>query len=74
MSSESIKAVVRRFNEEVIVQGWRASFEVLIDPGFVNHSAPAGAPDGPESMWTTFETVLRPAFADLNVTIHDQVV
>lgn len=73
MSSDALKAVVRRFNEEVIVKGSRASFEALIDPDFVNRSAPQGAPNGPESMWNTFENVLRPALAGLTVTIHDQI-
>ena len=45
----------------------------LIAPGCVNRSAPPGSPDGPESMWNTFQNVLRPALAELSVTIHDQV-
>jgi predicted ester cyclase len=67
------KAVVRRFNEEVIAGGDRAAFEALMAPGFVNRSAPPGAPAGGESMWNTFQNVLRPALAGLTVTIHDQV-
>ncbi len=67
------KMVVQRFNKEVIEGGDRTAFEHLIAPGFVNRSAPTGAPAGPESMWGTFQTVLRPALADLTVTIHDQV-
>jgi predicted ester cyclase len=73
MSADANKAVVRRFNREVIERGDWASFEALIAPDFVNRSAPAGAPNGPESMWNTFATVLRPALADLSVTIHDQI-
>ncbi|BCP53526.1 hypothetical protein K32_21430 [Kaistia sp. 32K] len=73
MSVDAIKAVVRRFNEEVIAKGDRAAFEALIDPDFVNRSAPPGAPNGPESMWNTFANVLRPALANLSVTIHDQI-
>ena len=73
MACEQAKAVVRRFNQEVIAGGDRQAFEALVAPGFVNRSAPPGSPDGPESLWATFETVLRPALADLAVTIHDQV-
>jgi predicted ester cyclase len=73
MSTDAIKAVVRRFNDEVIAKGDRISFDALIHPDFVNRSAPAGAPDGPESLWNTFEHVLRPALGELRVTIHDQV-
>lgn len=73
MSLETNKSVVRRFNERVIGEGDRQAFEDLMDPQFVNRSAPPGAPAGPESMWNTFQHVLRPALAGLAVTIHDQV-
>jgi ketosteroid isomerase-like protein len=67
------KTVVRRFNQEVIAGGDRTAFAELMAPEFVNRSAPPGAPAGPESMWSTFQTVLRPALAGMTVTIHDQV-
>lgn len=67
------KLVVQRFNQEVIAQGNRASFEQLMDPAFVNHAAPAGADTGPAGMWHTFTQVLRPALPDLVVTIEEQV-
>ena len=73
MSAKDAKEVVRRFNEQVIARGDRATFDDLMAPGFVNHSAPPGAPAGPEGMWNTFQNVLRPALAGLTVTIHDQV-
>ena len=73
MGLDEIKDVVRRFNKEVIENGNRAAFEALMAPQFVNRSAPEGAPDGAESMWTTFQTVLRPALSGLSVTIHDQI-
>ncbi len=50
MSFDRAKAVVRQFNEQVIVEGDRAAFEALIAPDFVNRSVPPGAPNGPESM------------------------
>lgn len=67
------KWVVRRFNEEVIAAGDRAAFEALMAPDFVNRSAPPGAPNDGESMWNTFDTVLRPALEGLTVSIHDQI-
>ncbi|PJI55340.1 ester cyclase [Methylobacterium radiotolerans] len=73
MSFDRAKAVVRQFNEKVIVGGDRAAFEALIAPDFVNRSVPQGSPNGPESMWNTFQNMLRPALAELSVTIHDQV-
>lgn len=71
--SDDIKAVVRRFNIEVIQNGSAEAFAELMAPDFVNHAAPPGRPNGPESMWATFDTVLRPAISDLAVTIHDQI-
>jgi predicted SnoaL-like aldol condensation-catalyzing enzyme len=73
MNEEACKEAVRRFNRDVIERGDRAAFDALMLPTFVNRTAPPGAPDGPESMWNTFENVLRPALSDLKVTIHDQV-
>jgi predicted ester cyclase len=67
------KAVVVRFNQEVIEQGNEATFRELMAPDLVNRSAPPGAPTGPEGMLLTFNRVLRPAFPDLSVEIRDQV-
>jgi predicted ester cyclase len=73
MDIDARKAVVRRFNQEVIQEGRRDAFEQLMAEDFVNWSAPPGAPNGPESMWNTFENILRPAIGNLQVQIHDQV-
>ncbi|WP_454883891.1 ester cyclase [Sphingomonas oryzagri] len=67
------KEIVRRFNDEVIAGGDRSAFEELMGPEFVNRSAPLGTPAGSESMWNTFQNILRPALEGLTVTIHDQV-
>ncbi len=67
------KAVVVRFNKEVIEQGNETTFRELMAADFVNRSAPPGAPSGPEGMLFTFNRLLRPAFPDLSVEIHDQV-
>jgi len=67
------KAIVRRFNKEVIEEGNIDSFHVLMDDGFVNQSAPFGMDNGPQGMIWFFNEVLRPAMPDLKVTIHDQV-
>ena len=73
MARPDASAVVRRFNREVIAGGNRESFQALMADDFVNHAAPPGADDGPEGMWSTFETVLRPAIPDLAVVIEDQI-
>jgi predicted ester cyclase len=73
MSLETNKEIVRRFNVDVIQGGRREVFEELMAADFVNRSAPAGMPCDRDSMWNTFENVLRPAFSDFAVTIHDQI-
>lgn len=73
MMSERNKEIVRRFNQDVIVAGDRAAFEALVAPGFINHSAPQAAPNDRESLWNTFQNLLRPAFSLLQVQIEDQV-
>ena len=67
------KAVVMRFNKEVIERGDERAFRELMAPEFVNRTALANAPAGPEGMLHTFNKVLRPAFPDLHVEIHDQI-
>lgn len=71
--SEENKEVVRRFNIAVIQNGSEADFRALMAPDFVNHAAPQGMPKGPDSMWNTFQNILRPALSNLTVTIHDQI-
>jgi predicted ester cyclase len=67
------KAAVRRFNEEVIVAGSEVAAQELFDPEFVNHSAAPNMPKGQVGMLFTFSKILRPAFPDLRVAIHDQI-
>ena len=70
---ENNKAVVRRFNKEVIEQGNADSFNALMNDKFVNRSAPAGMDNGSQGMIWFFNEILRPALPDIAVTIHDQV-
>lgn len=67
------KAAVRRFNEEVIERGNQRAFDELMAPHFVNRTAPAGLASGPDGMLHMFNRVLRPAFPDLQVQIHEQI-
>lgn len=72
-TTENNKAVVLRFNKEVIEEGNLESFDALMDKDFINHSAPEGADNGPGGMIYTFNSILRPALFDLKVIIHSQV-
>jgi predicted ester cyclase len=67
------KEVVLRFNREVIEKGDEGAFRELMAPDFVNRTAHPGSSVGPEGMIHTFNRILRPAFPDLTVEIHDQV-
>lgn len=71
--TEKHKAVVRRFNQEVIGEGNLESFKELMDEQFVNRSAPEGMNNGPDGMIYFFNEILRPAMPDVHVTIHQQV-
>ena len=73
MPNPDPKEIVRRFNAEVIEEGSAQSCADLMAPDFVNHAAPPGLPNGPESMWNTFENILRPAISELRVRIEDQI-
>jgi predicted ester cyclase len=67
------KDVVLRFNREVIEQGSAAALEAIVAPDFVNRTAPPGLSAGRDGMWHMVDRVLRPAFPDLRVEIHDQI-
>ncbi len=71
-TSEENKAVVKRFNKEVIEEGNADSFEAIMDKDFINRTA-LPASNGADGMWYTFNNILRPAFPDLTVEIYDQV-
>ncbi|MBS1664877.1 MAG: ester cyclase [Bacteroidetes bacterium] len=73
MNTEQNKHIVQRFNLECIQQGNLESFKTLLSPEVINHSAPAGRPNGPESFTFFLNEVLRKAFPDLQVQILDQV-
>jgi len=71
--TEQNKATVCRFNKEFIEAGNMNSFNEIMDPSFINHTAPAGVPKGPEGVMYFFNHFLKPAFHDLTVSINDQV-
>lgn len=70
---EQNKIVVQDFNKQVIEEGNRKAFEKLVAENFVNRSAPLDAAGDRESLWHTFENILRPALADLKVNIELQI-
>ncbi|HMH24440.1 MAG TPA: ester cyclase [Puia sp.] len=72
-SADKNKQIVTRFNKEVMEEGNKASFMELVAADCVNHAAAPGAPAGKEGMGHFLLQVLRTAFPDLKITIHEQV-
>ncbi|HLM06279.1 MAG TPA: ester cyclase [Blastococcus sp.] len=70
--AERNKAVVRRWIEEFKTGGDESVADELRAPHFVNHSAPPGAPTGPEAGKLAFRA-MRAAFPDLHVRIDDML-
>lgn len=70
--NSSNKKIVRDFNILVIQENDREVFDALMAPDFINHSAPTEN-KGKETMWHTFKNILKPAFPDLKVVIHEMV-
>lgn len=73
MSIEANKAVVTRFNKEVIEGKNTAVFSEIFDPRFINRTVRPGFPAGPEGMLQFLTNVLWKGLADIKVEIHDQV-
>jgi len=75
MSTESNKAVARRFLEEVFGQGKLAVADEIVAPDHVDRGPGAlpGLPPGPEGS-KMLVTVYRKAFPDIQFTIDEQIV
>lgn len=70
---EQNKAIVIRFNKEVIENGSMNSFKELVSDEVTNHSAQPGMDQGAEGMKYFLMDVLRAGFPDLKVEILEQV-
>ncbi len=73
MNTQENKALIARYNAEVIEGGDMVTFQAIASPAFVNHSAAAGTSTGLEGMGYFFTQLLRPAFPDLKVEVLDMV-
>jgi predicted ester cyclase len=72
-TTEQNKQLVIRFNKEYVEKGDRKSFEELVAEDVVNHAAPPGTSQGPDSMIHFLQNILRTGFPDLSVEILEQV-
>ena len=71
MSDEN-KQIARRMLDELFEQGNLAATDELLHPEFVNHEAPAGAPQGPDGLKETV-TWLRGLWGPMQFDIEDEI-
>jgi predicted ester cyclase len=67
------KTIVTRFNHEFLEQGSFSAYQEIVNPGFINHTAPAGTDNGFQATFDFVEQVVKKAFPDLKVEIIDMV-
>ncbi|MGH3148048.1 MAG: ester cyclase, partial [Rubrobacter sp.] len=67
---EKNKALVRRWWEEVWVEGNVAATDEFVAPDYVDHPSPPGLPPGPEGMMQAL-TTYRTALPNVKATIDD---
>src|SRR3712207_886963 len=72
MSTEENKALLRRFFEDLFMQGDLAIADEIVAASYVNHNPMPGETPGREGL-KQFVTMLRTAFPDAAWTIEDQV-
>lgn len=70
--TEQNKAVVLRFNQEVISEGKMDVIEEIFSHEFVNHTAMQGISQGIDGMVQVIQA-LREGFPDLHVEVYDQI-
>ena len=68
---EKNKTLVARINKEFIEGGNLETFMEIFAEDFVNHTAPPGTPADRNGVVYFFNHLLKPAFPDLKVEIHD---
>ncbi len=73
MITEQNKTIVSRVNKEFIEGGNVNTVYEIFAADFINHTAPPGSPQGPDAVIYFFNQLLKPAFPDLKVEIHDMV-
>jgi steroid delta-isomerase-like uncharacterized protein len=71
--SEELKALNKRFNEEVFNQKDIGTFEELVAEDIVDHEVLPGLPEGREGV-RAFLNMVWTAFPDLSATIEDEAV
>ena len=73
MTTEQNMAVVRRINKEFIEGSSMEAFNEIFADDFINHTAPPGTPKNRDGVIYFFNHMLKPAFPDIKVEIHDMI-
>ena len=73
MTTEQNKTLVRRINKEFIEGRNMDTFHEIFAEDFVNYTVPPGSPKNRDGVIYFFNHLLKPAFPDLKVEIHDMV-
>lgn len=73
MTTEQNKATVLRVNKEFIEGGSMDTFLEIFSEEFINHSSPPGSPSNRDGVIYFFNHLLKPAFPDLLVEIHEMI-
>lgn len=73
MTAEQNKAIVVRVNKEFIEGGNLDTFNEIFSEDFVNYTAPSGSQKNRDGVIYFFNHLLKPAFPDMKVEIHDQI-
>jgi steroid delta-isomerase-like uncharacterized protein len=71
MSTETNKALYRRFIEEGFNQGRLATLDEVLAPTYINHDAPPGSPPGRDGVKQIIMQ-FRAAFPDLQIELDAQ--
>jgi predicted ester cyclase len=66
------KSIVLRFNEECLVKANLQALDEIVDPRFINYTAPAGFANDKESLKTFILNGLS-NIGDLKLEIHDMI-
>ena len=73
MSVAQNKALVQRYNKEVIESGNMNLLKQILTTDFTNHSALQGMSSGIDGMIYFFTGILHAAFSDIKVDIQDMI-
>ncbi len=73
MNTETNKAIVTRYNKEVIQGCDMELLKSLVRPDFINHSGVPGLPGGVDGLVYFFKEILHHAFSDIIVDIKEML-